>query len=380
MRPSRRAAASSAAAKITKQVRRRPARRPATPTAPRDPEPPAPTPSPLAEPAAEPAMEAPPQSPSASPERPLHPEEPSGGGEAPIDRVDERPAASSGSPAGSKENSPLESLPRAEQSPPKATSASPPPPAHHSTSPLEESEPKAAESLDGTTESVQLLEVTKRTPFVRDKEMKARRGTVFHLTIPEIEDDEDDEQKEAMEDEEEMEEEDGEINGNQPGEFASLLAAIPEETIAADGELVADEPKLEAETAAGGDQTDDAMPAMEGPSTLHAELTEPKEEADKASGKPNASPYVHYTYKMVNGKRKRVLTVHTLHPSLTGPGPTASCLRAEQAGQQTKTLRWADESGEAPLSHERRMTMASEQFGHNLRASTRKKAMFGETI
>ncbi|KAI6227262.1 hypothetical protein M3Y99_01274100 [Aphelenchoides fujianensis] len=339
MRPSRRAAASSAAAKITKQ--------------------------PLA----------------ASPERPLQPEEPSGGGEALIDREDERPAASSGSPAGSKENSPLGSPPRAQQSPLEATSASPLPPTHHSTSPLEESEPKAAESLDGTTESVQLLEVTKRTPFVRDKEMKARRGTVFHLTIPEIEDDEED--KGAMEEgvEDEEEEEEAEINGNHPGEFASLLAAIPEETIAADGELVAEDVKLEAETAAGGDQIDGAMSAMEGPSTLHAELIEPKEDArEAATGKPNASPYVHYTYKMVNGKRKRVLTVHTLHPSLTGPGPTASCLRAEQAGQQAKTLRWADESGGAPLSHERRMTMASEQFGHNLRASTRKKAMFGETI
>ncbi|KAI6232766.1 hypothetical protein M3Y99_00987900 [Aphelenchoides fujianensis] len=378
MRPTRRAAASSAAAKITKQVRRRPARRPVTPPAPRDPEPPAPSPSPPAET----ALEAPPQPPAASPERPLQSAEPSGGGEAPIDREDERLAVFSGSPAGSKENSPLGSPPRAQQSPPKATAASPPPPTHNSTSPLEESEPKAAESLDGTTESVQLLEVTKRTPFVRDKEMKARRGTVFHLTIPEIEDDEEDEQKEAMdEDEEEMdEEEDAEINANQPSEFASLLAAIPEETIAADGELVADEPKLEAETAAGGDQNDGVMPAMAGPSTLHGELTEPKEEADKAKGKSNASPYVHYTYKMVNGKRKRVLTVHTLHPSLTGPGPTASCLRVEQAGQQAKTLRWADESGGAPLSHERRMTMASEQFGHNLRASTRKKAMFGETI
>ncbi|KAI6204631.1 hypothetical protein M3Y94_00698300 [Aphelenchoides besseyi] len=215
-------------------------------------------------------------------------------------------------------------------------------------------------SPNDTVDSVQLIQIVPKKPKPRNKESKRRRGTMFHLKKM-IKLDEDDE--------DEVERSNEMTHFDFPTTIEeSQRVSIPLESTIVDPNLPSTNANNNNEEEAKIEKRVEMATVQTSPQTYPSNVQHQKK-MDKTKPKPN----VYFKYEMQNGKRRRVFHVQTIHPSLNVQ-PTASSLKSggDNNGESKKT-RWRDDETGGPLHEERNMTLLSEQFGHNFRATTRKK-------
>ncbi|KAI6172786.1 hypothetical protein M3Y98_01012000 [Aphelenchoides besseyi] len=214
-------------------------------------------------------------------------------------------------------------------------------------------------SPNDTVDSVQLIQIVPKQPKPRNKESKRRRGTMFHLKkMIKLDDDEEDEVERS----------------DEMTHFDFPTTIEESQRVSTPLESTIINPNLPSTNVDNNNEEEGRIEKRVKAATVE---TSPRTDPSKTQLQKKAEktkPNVYYKYEMRNGKRRRFVHVETIHPSLNVQ-PTASSLKSggENNNSESKKTRWRDDETGGPLHEERNMTLLSEQFGHNLRATTRKK-------